>query len=331
MDDCGYNVICSGGGLEFRQYERSHRGMLALRRAVDDAWGGLLVPDGFDYVWKNLYSLRRSYPGDNVMLKAFGEYLRTAESTYAVFRDGALLFIGYVHGWPISRISDPDREMCWFGENGVTSMRSQAGYYPYFMDFKELIATSPAVRWKFEQGPRQYPGSRFSFPSVCRHVPDEGAVAQRMIDYILHADTAWMDTEDSREAVACMVQEGPLLQMFLDALMADGSWRVRRALCLNTSIRYRWKAPLLKDPDWHVRAEMAGLDEPLKSLKGMSGLVNDRSYEVRIRMASRMANARRDRPDGGMPEGYADYLELLSECPYDDDFKADVMMEAVAE
>ena len=327
MDDCVYNVICSGGGLEFRQYERSHRGMMALRRAVDDAWGGLLVPDGFDYVWKNLYSLRRSYPGDNVMLKAFGEYLRTAESTYAVFRDGALLFIGYVHGWPVNRISDPDREMCWFGENGVTSMRSQAGYYPYFMDFKELLATSPAVRWTFDKHGHWGLGSSYA---VC-HVPYGNAVAQRMIDYILHADTSWMDTEESREAVACLVQEGPSLPLFLRALMADGSWRVRRALCLNTHIRYKWKAPLLNDRDWHVRAEMAGLDEPLKSLKGMSGLVNDRSYEVRIRMASRMADARRDRPDGGMPEGYADYLELLLECPYDDDFKADVMMEAVAE
>ena len=48
MDDCVYKVVYSGGGMEFRQYERSHRGMMALRRAVDDAWSEVDVPDGYD-------------------------------------------------------------------------------------------------------------------------------------------------------------------------------------------------------------------------------------------------------------------------------------------
>ena len=326
MDDCVYKVVYSGGGMEFRQYERSHRGMMALRRAVDDAWSEVDVPDGYDFVWKNMYSLRRSYPGDSVMLRAFGKYICNADSTYAVFRDGGLFLIGHVYDWPINRVVDPDWEMCWFGENGITNMRNQGDKYPYFMEFKELIANSPEVRWKFERRD----DSRYHFPSMYHHVPDESAVAQRMIDYIVHADTSWMDTEDSREAVACMVQEGPSLPMFLDALMADGSWRVRRALCLNTSIRYRWKAPLLHDRDWHVRAEMAGLDEPLKSLKVMRALVNDPSYEVRVRMAARMVDGMCEGTVRSVPEGYAKYLELLRDCPYDDDFRADVMMEAMS-
>ena len=79
-----------------------------------------------------------------------------------------------------------------------------------------------------------------------------------------------------------------------------------------------------------MRAEMAGLDEPLKSLKVMRALVNDPSYEVRVRMAARMVDGMCEGTVRSVPEGYAKYLELLRDCPYDDDFRADVMMEAMS-
>ena len=60
-------------------------------------------------------------------------------------------------------------------------------------------------------------------------------------------------------------------------------------------------------------------------------LVNDPEYEVRIRMAARMVDPMRHAMMLSRHDGMDRYLGMLEESPYDDDFKADVMMEAVAE
>ena len=326
-----FNRLYSACDYRFLGCERSHRSMLAARQAVDESWGdggmkseSLMMVDGF---------LCRSCPDDRVMLMAFSRWRHMADQVILAFRWDRLLRIGLVNEWPMFHDNDPSSGFEWLDHGGRSNTGLFFSSYPIFQAFKGRFMDSRKVMWMFRSGPYAISGLRKARGfngSQAVTVTDEIKTLQLMKNWLDWKDDEWTRDEAVREAVACLLRYEPWALKFYDALKDDPSWRVRRALILNPSLPFKMKWPFIEDPDWRVRCELVELDEPYMKMEAGERLVNDPEYEVRIRMAARMVDPMRHAMMLSRHDSMDRYLRMLEESPYDDDFKADLMMEVVA-
>ena len=101
----------------------------------------------------------------------------------------------------------------------------------------------------------------------------------------------------------------------MSRLSQDPDWRVRRAVCQNAGVCIDYGG-------WGYCGRRFDVQWQASIIKG---LANDPEYEVRLAAAEVVAHSDQ------YGHYYGGMVAAVLDSPYDDDFKADVMMEAVAE
>lgn len=327
-----FRKIHSRCGYSFFMCERSHRSMLAARKLIKEA-GICGFGEIFSISDTMCMPFELSAPDDTVMLRELCVWRHMADQIALAFKGDRLCQVGRAYKWPMERPDDPDDGFFWVNKKGWINANHLCGEYPLFQEFKECLMASK-VLWSFVGGPYAlamlHRMINFNGSGVVQ-VIGEIETLQAMKDWLDGKDEGrWMDTEESREAVACLILEQQGMEPFYDILRYDESWRVRRALVLNPALSFGRKSCFLDDPDWRVRCEMVELDEPYMKMEAGERLVNDPEYEVRIRMAARMVDPLRRRMIISRHDSMGRYIDMLEHSQYNDDFKDDVVMEAAA-